>query len=59
MLRSSLLIPAVINPGNIDDFNGANATDSFNFEIKITGQANNTGIINAEIMVLLKYLSKF
>ena len=31
-------IPAVNNDGNIADFNGANATDSFNFKAKITGQ---------------------
>ena len=30
-------IPAVNNAGNIFDFNGANATDSFNFKTKITG----------------------
>ena len=30
-------IPAVNNDGNIVDFNGANATDSFNFKTKITG----------------------
>ena len=26
--------PAVNNAGNIEDFNGANATDSFNFKTK-------------------------
>ena len=31
-------IPAVNNNGDIVDFNGANATDSFNFKSKITGQ---------------------
>ena len=31
-------IPAVNNEGNIVDFNGANATDSFNFKTKITSQ---------------------
>ena len=39
-------VPAVDNAGDIVDFNGANATDSFNFETKITGQTNNDGIIN-------------
>ena len=43
--------------GNIIDFNGANVTDSFNFKTKITGQTNKDGIINVEIMVLVKYLS--
>ena len=52
-------IPAVDNNGDIVDFNGANATDSFNFKTKITGQTNNNGIINVEIMVPLKYLSNF
>ena len=52
-------IPAVNNAGNIVDFNGANATDSFNFKTKITGQTNNDGIINVEILVPLKYFSKF
>ena len=52
-------IPAVNNNGDIVDFNGANATDSFNFKTKITGQTNDDGIINVEIMVPLKYLSNF
>ena len=52
-------IPAVNNNGDITDFNGANATDSFNFKTKITGQINNNGRIDVEIMVPLKYLSNF
>ena len=53
-------IPAVNNAGNIVHFDGHdNATDSFNFKTKITGQTNNNGIINVEIMVPLKYLSNF
>ena len=53
-------IPAVNNNGNIVDFNGANATDSFNFKTKITGQTDNNGRIdNVEIMVPLKYLAVF
>ena len=59
-------IPAVNNDGDIVDFNGANATDSFNFKTKITGQtaANNNdgniaGRVDVEIMVPLKYLSNF
>ena len=52
-------IPAVNNNGDIVEFNGANATDSFNFKTKITRQTNNDGIINVEIMVPLKYLSNF
>ena len=52
-------IPAIDDDGDITDFNGANATDSFNFKTKITGQINNNEIINVEIMVPLKYLSNF
>ena len=52
-------IPTVNNAGNIVDFDGINATDSFNFKTKITGQTNNDGTINTEIMVPLKYLSDF
>ena len=51
-------IPAVNNRA-IGDFNVANATDSFNFKTKITGQTNNDGRIDVEIMVPLKYLSNF
>ena len=36
-------IPAVNNNGDIVDFNGTNATDSFNFK---TGQTNNNGRID-------------
>ena len=53
-------IPAVDNDGDIVNFNEANATDSFNFKTKITGQTNDDGEINGvEIMVPLKYLSNF
>ena len=52
-------IPAVNNAGNIVDFDGANATDSFNFKTKITGQTDDDGITNIEIMIRLKYLSNF
>ena len=51
-------IPAVDNSANIVDFNRGNATDSFNFKTKITGQTDN-GRINVEIMVPLKYLAIF
>ena len=47
-------IPAVNNDGDIVAFNGANATDSFNFKTKITGQTGDNGK-----MVPLKYLSNF
>ena len=53
-------IPAVNDDGDIEDFNGANATDSFNFKTKITGQTNDDGEINGfKILVPLKYLSNF
>ena len=39
-------IPAVNNNDEVVDFNGANATDSFNFKTKIIGQTNDDGIIN-------------
>ena len=53
-------IPAVNNDdSNIVDFNGANATDSFDFKTKIPSQTDDNGIINIEIMVPLKYLSNF
>ena len=48
------------NNGNIVNFNGDNATDSFNSKAKITGQSDDDGEINhVEIMVPLKYLSNF
>ena len=59
-------ITAVNTHGDTVDFDGANATDSFNFKTKITGQtaANNNdgniaGRVDVEIMVPLKYLSNF
>ena len=53
-------IPAVNNNGDIVEFNGANATDSFNFKTKITGQTDNNGRIDKfEIIVPLKYLRNF
>ena len=59
-------VPAVNDDENTEDFNGANATDSFNFKTKITRQTaadNNNGNIDGrvdvEIMVALKYLSNF
>ena len=53
-------IPAINNNGGIADFNDSNATDSFNFKTKITGQTDNyTRIDNVEIMVPLKHFSNF
>ena len=52
-------IPAVDNNDVAVDFNEANATDSFNFKVKMTGQAENDGTKSVEIMIPLKYLSNF
>ena len=53
-------IPAANNNGGIFNFNGANATDSFNSKVKIVGQTDNDGKTdNIEIMVPLRYLSNF
>ena len=59
-------ISAINNNGTIVDFNGVNATDSFNFKTKRTGQTaadnnngNVAGRVDVEIMVPLKYLSNF
>ena len=52
-------VPAIDNNGNITNFNGANATDSFNYKAKFTGLVNNTGRMDIEIIVPLKYLSNF
>ena len=53
-------IPAVNNNDNIVDFNGDNATGSFNFKTKIIVQTDNNGRIdNVEMMVPLKYLRNF
>ena len=43
----------------IEEFTGGNTTDSFNLKAKITGQTENNGTKNVEIMVPLKYLSNF
>ena len=53
-------IRAANKNGSIVDFNGANATDSFNSKAKITGQTDNDGEIDSfEIMIPLKYVSNF
>ena len=52
-------IPAVNDNGEIVEFNGNNATDSFNFKSKITGETGDDGTKRVEIMVPLKYLSNF
>ena len=53
-------IPAVDNNGNIVEFNDANATDSFDFKVKMICQIENNGRINdAKIMLPFKYLINF
>ena len=59
-------ISAIDNNADIVYFDGANATNSFNFKTKITGQTaadnnngNIAGRVDVEIMVPLKYLSNF
>ena len=52
-------IPAVDNNNANVNFTDNNLTDSFNFKVKITSQTGNDGKKSVEIMVPLKYLSKF
>ena len=52
-------IRALNNNGAIVEYNEGNATDSFNFKAKITGQTGANGEKNVGIMVPLKYLSNF
>ena len=52
-------IPARNNNDEIVNFRGNNATDSFNFKAKITGQTEDDGPKDVEIMVPLNYLSNF
>ena len=49
----------VNNNDDIAEFNRANATDSFNFKAKITGQTGDNGTKEVGIMIPLKYLSIF
>ena len=51
-------IPAVNNI-EIVGFGEANLTDLFSLKVKITSQAGNNKTKDIEIMVPLKYLSKF
>ena len=52
-------IPARNNNDEITVFRRNNLTDSFNFKAKITGQTDDDGTKDVEIMVPLKYLSNF
>ena len=52
--------PAVNDDGEITAFNESNAdTNSFKIKENITGQTDNKGTNDVEIMVPLKYLSNF
>ena len=73
IVKKYQLIPAINDNGAIVDFDGTNATNSFNFKTKITGQTANynknnnnnnnnvniVGRVDVEIMVPLKYLGNF
>ena len=53
-------IPVISNNNNfIIIFTENNLTDSFNFKVKFTGQTDDDGNKDVEIMVPLKYLSNF
>ena len=52
-------IPARNNNDEIFAFAANNVTDSFNFKAKITGQTEDDGTKDVEIMIPLKYLSNF
>ena len=52
-------ISAVNNNNATVDFTDNKLTDSFNFKVKMTGQTENDGTKNVEIMVPIKYLSNF
>ena len=52
-------IPALNANDEIIVFDVNNVTDSFSFKVKFTGQTENNGTKDVEIMVPLKYLSNF
>ena len=52
-------MPARNNNNEITEFTLGNTTDSFKFKAKITGQTEDDGTKDVEIIVLLKYLSNF
>ena len=51
------VIPAVDNNNAIVNFTESNLTDSFHLKVKITGQTEDNGTKNVEIMASLKYVS--
>ena len=52
-------IPALNVNDEITRFTVGNTTDSFNFKVKFTGETEDDGTKDVEIMVPLKYLSNF
>ena len=50
-------ILTVNNSGDIVEFNRTNATDSFNFKAKITGEDRDVGTKAAELMLQIKCFS--
>ena len=52
-------IPAVDNNNAIVIFAENNLTDSFNFKVKMAGQTGDDGTKNVDIIIPLKYFSKF
>ena len=52
-------IPAQNDDDEIVNFTGSNTTNSFNFKAKITGQTEDDGTKDVEIMIPLKFLSNF
>ena len=51
--------PALNDSGDIIDFPDNTDSALFQFKQKITGQREDDGINDVEVMVLLKYLSNF
>ena len=49
----------VLSNGTITNFTSIDATDSFDFKNKITGQTSNDDTKDVEIMASLEYLSNF
>ena len=52
-------IPARNANNQTVEFTEGNLTDSFNFKVKITGQTDDDGTKDVQIMVPLKYLNNF
>ena len=52
-------MPAANDNGDVFEFNGANDTDPFNFTAEITGETEDSGTKEAEIMVQINYVSSF